>query len=74
MDSKTISLSEDVYSLLKNMRREGESFNEVILRLLQESKKKDIMKLKGSWKGSDEETEKILDLIYKNRDKATIPR
>jgi hypothetical protein len=32
------------------------------------------LKLKGNWKGSTEEVENILDLIYRNRGKARIPR
>ncbi|MBD3193604.1 MAG: antitoxin [Candidatus Lokiarchaeota archaeon] len=34
MTQKTISLSEDVYNLLKNEKREGESFSDVIERLI----------------------------------------
>ncbi|MHA1107007.1 MAG: hypothetical protein ACTSPN_15035 [Promethearchaeota archaeon] len=39
-----------------------------------EHDQKDILKLKGNWKGSTEEVENILALIYKNRQKARIPR
>jgi len=34
MTQKTISLSEDVYNLLKNEKRKGESFSDVIERLI----------------------------------------
>jgi len=34
MTQKTISLSEDVYNLLKNEKRKGESFSDVIKRLI----------------------------------------
>ena len=74
MGYKTISISDEAYNVLKNKKLKGESFNDLILRLLSEPEQKDILKLKGSWKGSTEEVENILDLIYKNREKAIIPR
>ncbi|KKM82200.1 hypothetical protein LCGC14_1322010 [marine sediment metagenome] len=74
MGYKTISLSNEAYNVLKTKKLKGESFNDLILRLLSEPEQKDILKLKGSWKGSTEEVENILDLIYKNREEARIPR
>lgn len=74
MGYKTISLSDEAYNVLKSKKLKGESFNDLILRLLSEPEQKDILKLKGSWKGTNEEIETILDLIYKNREKAKIPR
>ena len=74
MGYKTISLSDEAYNVLKNKKLRGESFNDLILRLLSDPEQKDILKLRGSWKGSTEEVENILDLIYKNREEARIPR
>jgi len=74
MGYKTISLSDEAYNVLKIKKLKGESFNDLILRLLSKPEQKDILKLKGSWKGSTEEVENILALIYKNREKARIPR
>ena len=74
MGYKTISLSDEAYNVLRTKKLKGESFNDLILRLLSEPEQKDILKLKGSWKGSIEEVENILNLIYKNREKARIPR
>ncbi|MBA7513243.1 hypothetical protein ES705_05254 [subsurface metagenome] len=74
MGYKTISLSDEAYNVLKTKKLNGESFNDLILRLLSEPEQKDILKLKGNWKGSTEEVENILDLIYRNRGKARIPR
>ena len=74
MGYKTISLSNEAYNILKTSKLKGESFNDLILRLLSKPEQKDILKLKGNWKGSTEEVENILDLIYKNREKARIPR
>jgi len=67
MGYKTISLSDEAYNVLKTNKLKGESFNDLILRFLSEPKQKDILKLKGNWKGSTEEADYILDLIYKNR-------
>ena len=74
MGYKTISLSDEAYNVLKTNKLKGESFNDLILRIMSVPEQKDILKLKGNWKGSIEEVENILDLIYKNREKARIPR
>ena len=67
MGYKTIALSDKAYNVLKTNLLKGESFNDLILRLLSQPEQKDILKLKGNWKGSIEEIESILNLIYKNR-------
>ncbi|MCJ7649039.1 MAG: antitoxin VapB family protein [Candidatus Lokiarchaeota archaeon] len=74
MGYKTISLSDETYNVLKTNKLKGESFNDLILRIMSVPEQNDILKLKGNWKGSIEEVENILDLIYKNREKARIPR
>lgn len=38
MSTKTISIRDDTYDLLKNAKREGESFSDVIDRLLMKEK------------------------------------
>lgn len=38
MGTKTISIRDDTYDLLKNIKREGESFSDVIDRLLKKEK------------------------------------
>ena len=67
MGVKKVALSDDVYKLLKSEKKEGESLDDVILRLVSEPRQKEILSLAGTWKGSEEETKRILDLIYKNR-------
>ncbi len=67
MGFKTISLSDEAYIALKRKKQKGESFNDLILRLTTEPDQKDILSLAGSWKGSTEESEKILKIIYDNR-------
>lgn len=74
MDSNTITLSDVAYTMLKRRQRKGESFDDLILRLLSELEQKEILNLAGSWKGSKEETDEILKIIYNNRKNAKLPR
>ena len=55
-------------------KRTGESFTELILRLLAEPEQKEIIILAGTWKGSKEETDSILNIIYENRKNVKVPR
>jgi len=70
MTQKTISLPEDVYLALKKQKRKGESFPELISRLIQEkrSSEKNLEKLAGSLK-DDDEWDTILEDIYEERKK-----
>jgi len=60
MATKTISIREDVYDLLKNMKKENESFSDVIGRLTNR-RKTDI----GEYFGALKDTDK---LISRDRD------
>jgi predicted CopG family antitoxin len=55
--TKTITLTEEAYQRLRAMRRDDESFSDVVLRLT--DSEQDIMKGFGSWADTDlrEETE-----------------
>ena len=57
MVTKTLTITEDAYVLLKQRKAEGESFSEVIRKLA--SQKGDIMQFHGAWKNlmTDEEAE-----------------
>ena len=70
MTQKTISLPEDVYNALKKQKRKGESFSELITRLLHEklAKERNLEKLAGSLK-EDDEWDRILEDIYEDRKK-----
>lgn len=56
MGSVNISITEDVYSLLKNLKKENESFSEVIMELIEE---KDISKCYGILSEYKDDLEKI---------------
>jgi len=68
MSKKIISLSEDLYLFLKKQKRKGESFSELITRLLQEKQTRyeNLEKLAGCLK-EDDEWDQILEDIYKDR-------
>jgi predicted CopG family antitoxin len=72
MGFKTISLSDEAYNALKKKKLKGESFNDLVLRLVSEPKQDEILSLSGLWKGSEEETESILEGIYNNRKTAVL--
>ena len=57
MGYKNISLREDIYLRLRKAKREGESFTEVIERLL--APDDDIIDLFGTFSMSDEERERL---------------
>ncbi len=74
MGFKTVSLSDEAYNALKKRKHKGESFNDLILRLVAKPEQKSILSLSGSWKGSEKETNDILNVIYKNRKNKGISR
>jgi predicted CopG family antitoxin len=62
MATKNISIMDDVYDLLKSMKRSEESFSEEIRRLIKP--KGSILDLAGSWSDmSDEEADKIKENV-----------
>jgi predicted CopG family antitoxin len=70
MNQKTISLPEDIYLVLKKLKRKEESFADLIARLIQEkqTKENNLEKLAGSLK-EDNEWDQILEDIYEDRKK-----
>jgi len=59
MGYKTISLSDEAYETLASLKRRGESFTDVILRLCSKTAKQPLTSFAGSWNMSDEEEKKI---------------
>jgi predicted CopG family antitoxin len=60
---KTITISEEAYDVLAGYKTTGESFTEVIIRLLGSRKRGSLLEHKGKWIGSDEEFERIFKEI-----------
>lgn len=65
--TKVISLSEKAYTTLKELKRSGESFSDVIIRVTSKEKKKSILEFAGTWEGDD--ADKVLEQIMKDREK-----
>ncbi len=58
--TKVISLSEEAYKILKKLKRSGESFSDVIIRITKSMEKKPLIEYAGKWIGND------IDEIFKN--------
>lgn len=67
--TKVISLSEAAYQEMKALKREGESFSDVAIRLAKKEKKRSLLDFFGKWPGSSEELDKIKKMIEKDRKK-----
>jgi len=63
MGYKTISLSDGAYKKLSALKREGESFTDVILRLCSTSTKKPLKSFAGSCDMCEEEEKEIFGLL-----------
>ena len=59
MGYKTISLSDKAYKMLSSLKREGESFTDVIVRLCSKTSKKPLTSFAGKWVMSDKEEKNI---------------
>lgn len=71
--SKQIALADDAYESLKALRRAGESFTDVVRRLADEARRKELLALAGAWKLTATEAKRITDEIYAAR-RASRPR
>jgi predicted CopG family antitoxin len=64
--AKNVALSNDAYGTLEKLKRNGESFSDVVMRLANKEGKPNIMDLAGAWK-DDREIGKIFDKILEDR-------
>ena len=64
--TKVISLSEKAYETLKGLKKPGESFSDVVIRVAGKQKKKSILEFAGTWKGND--ADEVLAQIMKDRE------
>ncbi len=65
--TKVISLSEKAYETLKSLKRSGESFSDVVIRVASKERKKSILEFAGTWKGDD--ADEVLAQIMKDRER-----
>ena len=64
--TKVISISDDVYSSLKTIKKQQESFSMIIRKLVRKEKEKGLISLAGAWK-DNEEIAKIMKKIIEDR-------
>jgi len=64
--TKCITLSDDAYDNLKALKKDDESFSDIVRKLTAKKKSEGLLKLTGIWKDNPE-TAKIMKEIYKNR-------
>ena len=66
---KVISLSNKSYSKIKAIKKSGELFSDVVIKLVNKTKKKPLIGFFGKWPGSNEEAENIKKILEKGRKK-----
>ncbi|BAJ50416.1 hypothetical protein CSUB_C0556 [Candidatus Caldarchaeum subterraneum] len=66
--TKVISLSDEAYAALKRIKREGESFSDVVLRLVGQAKYRPLSEFAGRWAGDD--IDKVFEEILRERERA----
>ena len=67
--TKVISLSNKAYQILKDSKMSGESFSDVVLRVVGEKKKKSLLEFSGKWAGDD--IDEVFAQIKKDREQST---
>lgn len=63
MGHKTITISEEAYRILANLKKEKESFTQVIKRVLGDRAPRSLSGFAGRWEGSPQELEEIFGEI-----------
>ena len=66
--TKVISLSNEAYQTLKESKKPGESFSDVVLRIAKKKKKKSLLEFSGKWVGND--ADEVLAQIMKDRERS----
>ena len=66
--TKVISLSNKAYQTLKDSKKPGESFSDVVLRITSKEQKKSILEFAGTWKGDD--IDEVFSQVLKDREQS----
>ncbi len=66
--TKVISLSEKAYETLKSLKKPGESFSDVVIRVGSKEKKKSLLEFAGTWHGND--IDEVFAIVLKDREQA----
>lgn len=70
MGTKTISVMDDAYALLRSEKKSGESFSDVIRKNF--ARKRSIMEFAGAWKGlGDKEVARVKVAVAELRSRST---
>lgn len=66
--TKTISLSDDAYASLERLKKPGESFSDVALRLARTVQQAQIIDYAGAWEMDEEEADAFKRAVYEARE------
>lgn len=64
---RIVSLSEDAYEALQRLKRSGDSFSDVVLRVAERERLQRLDELMGSWKMSEPEYGEFMKDLYERR-------
>lgn len=64
--TKVISLSEKAYETLKGIKKPGESFSDVVIRIVGKEHKRSLLEFAGTWKGDD--IDEVFAIVLKDRE------
>jgi len=70
--TRVISISDEAYNSLSELKQDKDSFSKVIIRITKNMQKVSLLEFAGKWKGDKKETEKIFRELSKERSKAKL--
>lgn len=69
---KVISLSDEAYRILKELKGNSKSFSDVVIEIAPQKKKRNIMEFAGAFKENADEWERIEKELYAERKRAKL--
>ena len=70
--TKVISISDEAYNALSELKENNDSFSKVVLRIANKVKKVSLLEFAGKWKGSKDELKKLFEEIAEERKKTKL--